>query len=291
MDINSLPSQNTKEYGSIDYNDIMPLYDYHPWEGGHNPNIDKITHTLLNIKNPDQKRYKSAVNFFTKVLTNSTKGLARFVDSNPNVFCIVPSHTQNQVSSGLLALAIQISPNFHLSNKDNLLRRTRTAQIALEADVNIGTLYDYFSSKEAVFVAYLDRELQRVLEAVATKASTASLTPYDMTKAYVRISVEFAYDQREMIKVMMTEFSAVIPELKFAKNTKELIRAIGLNFEGNEKIRPKRRDSDVMVFTVTNVFFGFFFRIVSMPNEKFDEELVVDELTTLIHHYIYKPEN
>lgn len=126
MDINSLPSQNTKEYGSINYNDIMPLYDYHPWEGGNNPNIDRITHTLLNIKHAESKRYQSAVNFFTKVLTNSTKGLARLVDSNPNVFCIVPSHSQNQVSAGLLALAKQISPNFHFNNNDNLLRRTRT---------------------------------------------------------------------------------------------------------------------------------------------------------------------
>jgi len=169
--------------------------------------------------------------------------------------------------------------------------KSTTAQIALEADVHIGTLYDYFSSKEAVFVAYLDRELHKVLETVATKASTSTLQPYDMTREYVRISIDFAYDQREIIKVMMTEFSSVIPELKFAKNTREIIKTIGLNFEGNEKIRPKRMDSDVMVFTVTNVFFGFFFRIVSMPNEKFDRELVVDELTNLIHHYIYESEN
>jgi len=126
MDFNSLPRQNTKEYGAIDYNNIMPLYDYHPWDGGHNPRIDKTTTTLLNIKSGDQKRYQSAVNFFTKVLTNATKGLARLVDSNPNVYCIVPSHTQDQVSPGLLALAKRISPNFHFSNNDNLLRRTRT---------------------------------------------------------------------------------------------------------------------------------------------------------------------
>ncbi len=123
MDIQSLPSQNTKEYSEIDYDDIMSLYDYHPWEGGNNPKIDRLTHTLLNMKNSDQKRWQPAVNYFTKVLTNPRKGIARLADSGPNLFCIVPSHTHNNVSPSLVALADAVSKNFHFSNSENLLRR------------------------------------------------------------------------------------------------------------------------------------------------------------------------
>lgn len=126
MDMSSLPSQHTKKYKEISYSAIMALYDYHPWDGGNNPRIDKITNTLLNLKNAELARRSPAVNFFTKVLTNPNSGLARLLDSEFSLVSAVPSHTKNNVSPGLLEIIKNISDDYNFKKTDNLLVRTQT---------------------------------------------------------------------------------------------------------------------------------------------------------------------
>src|SRR5690606_9444575 len=123
MDVNALPTQRTKQYPRLDFINVMYLYDYHPWDGGHNPRIDRITHTLLNLKNSAEHRRRPAVNFFTKVLTNQNSGLSRLLASQPYVYGIVPSHQAEHVSAGLSEIIDNISNDFHFSNRQNPLHR------------------------------------------------------------------------------------------------------------------------------------------------------------------------
>ncbi|WP_286823408.1 MULTISPECIES: ComF family protein [unclassified Idiomarina] len=124
MDMRSLPTQYTKVYETIDYDNIMYLYDYHPWNSGQNPKIDKITNTLLNLKNTEYKRRQPAVRFFFKVLTN--RQITKLLDTSPKIFCVVPSHSENNVSAGLIELMGNIKETYCFENDENYLRRTRT---------------------------------------------------------------------------------------------------------------------------------------------------------------------
>jgi phosphoribosylpyrophosphate synthetase len=126
MDLNSLPTQRTKQYLQCDFVNVMYLYDYHPWDGGQNPRIDKITHTLLNLKNASENRRRPPVNFFTKVLTNSTGGLSRLLIKQPYVFAIVPSHQEGHVSPGLSELIGNVREDFNFTNYHNPLYRHST---------------------------------------------------------------------------------------------------------------------------------------------------------------------
>lgn len=123
MDINKLPSQYTKVYSEIDYDNIMPLYDYHPWNDGKNDKIDRITHTLLNLKNGRTP----PVNFFKKVIPKTFNPL---MDGSEILFCVVPSHKEGCVSDSLLKLVTEIKPVLGFSNSINLLERTSTVEKA-----------------------------------------------------------------------------------------------------------------------------------------------------------------
>lgn len=124
MDMSSLPTQYTKVYKAIDYDNIMYLYDYHPWNSGQNPKIDKITNTLLNLKNTEHRRRQPAVRFFSKVLTNPQ--ITNLIGTSPKIFCVVPSHSENNVSAGLIELMGNIKEKYCFENDQNYLRRTRT---------------------------------------------------------------------------------------------------------------------------------------------------------------------
>lgn len=126
MDMRTLQSQYTKRHEAISYDEIMFLYDYHPWDNGKNPRIDKITNTLLNLKNPDQIRRSPAVNFFFKVLTNPSHGLSRLSIPADSFVGIVPSHNQGNVSLGLQEIIQKIQPDFKFRKNPPILKRTTT---------------------------------------------------------------------------------------------------------------------------------------------------------------------
>lgn len=119
--------QPVKKYENINFAEIMPLFDYHPWQDGKNPRIDNITHTILNLKsNEDCARRRGAVKYFTKVLTDPYKGLFKFVDGKPCMFAVVPSHCRGSVSGGLMELVSNLSSSFKFSNEENVLLRYTT---------------------------------------------------------------------------------------------------------------------------------------------------------------------
>ena len=163
--------------------------------------------------------------------------------------------------------------------------KSTTARIALEADVSIGTLYDYFSSKEAVLVACLDYELKTVIDSIADKVAADTTSLQEAIRTFVSIGVDFAFDQRDIIKVLCTQFPSKILELDLAQS-KARIEAIGNEFAKHHKFRAKDNSSRLMVFTVTNLFLGFLFRTVAMPEEDFTREAIVDHLTSMLGHYV-----
>lgn len=124
MAINNQSNQLAKRYARIDYDNVMYLFDYHPWNEGLNPRIDNITHTILNTKSTALERRRSAaVNYFSKVLTSRPHGICHLHDGGECYFAVVPSHSRGNQSAGLMQIAHNISRNFNFVNEDNVLFR------------------------------------------------------------------------------------------------------------------------------------------------------------------------
>lgn len=127
MSIDNQPNQHTKKYSRIDFDGVMYLYDYHPWNDGRNPRIDNITHTILNTKSSSlERRRAAAVNYFTKVLTKPPGGLANLVDGEQCLYAIVPSHIRGAVSEGLCGIVRNVSRAFNFVNASNVIFRHTT---------------------------------------------------------------------------------------------------------------------------------------------------------------------
>jgi hypothetical protein len=120
IDFSKLTSQYAINYDELSFDTIMNLYVYHPWDGGKNPNIDKITNTLLNLKSDKDP----AVNFFSKVAKTQLLDLVK-TQKNKS-YCIVPSHSKGDISNGLSRVIANIKNDFGFSNSTNPLKRIRT---------------------------------------------------------------------------------------------------------------------------------------------------------------------
>lgn len=164
--------------------------------------------------------------------------------------------------------------------------KTTTAKIALEAEVSIGTLYDYFSCKEAVLIAYIDDQLNKALSEVYEMAQNNESAPKETLKALIQVGVNFAYQHRDIIKLIFTYFTSDIRLINL-QQSKDQLTAIALEFANNKQLLIKDKDPNLMIYAMTNVILGFQCRIVLMPSEDFDVEVIVRELTQIVSDYIF----
>jgi len=164
--------------------------------------------------------------------------------------------------------------------------KSTAAKLALEADVSIGTFYDYFSCKEAAFIAYLDYQLDEALALVAHNARREDMPMETIMRALVGTGIDFAYEQRDMIKLVVTRFSADLHLINLEQSYQRLL-AIAQEFADKSPATRSPKDPQLVLYTVTNLVLGFQLRIVTKPDEQFDRDEQVTELVDAILRYLY----
>jgi AcrR family transcriptional regulator len=166
--------------------------------------------------------------------------------------------------------------------------RLTTEKIALEAGVSIGSLYNYFNCKEAVVAAYLDRELNEALDAVLTAARDQLCTQADFLHKVVDISVDFDFRHAKFLKALLQSS----PELAFcavAPESQQTAIEIMSNLQCRESYRFRERDMDVAAFTLTNIFWGFRYRLAILPPDNISMIAIKRELAEIIQSYLFYP--
>ena len=164
--------------------------------------------------------------------------------------------------------------------------KASTEKIALEADVGIGTLYDYFSNKEAILVAYLDHELGAALDAVESASQDSTSTVIQALHQLVAIGIDFAFEQRDMIKLLFLHLADNLAEINLEQSRLKLQR-IAIDFAISHNIAMNNKNPDMIIYTLTNLVIGFQFRIVAMPDNRIAKDQMINDLVTVINQYLF----
>lgn len=163
-------------------------------------------------------------------------------------------------------------------------KKTTTAKIALEANVGMSTVYDYFSCKEAIIFAYLDDRLDQAMEAVSYQAKYSTKGPEETMKAFIRAGLSFANQNRDLIKVVLSEFPNDLDKINFTRS-KEKIKQIGIDFAMRQNISIPAENLPLTIYALTNIIVSFQIRSIIAPEKNLDDEIVADELTKIISSY------
>lgn len=163
--------------------------------------------------------------------------------------------------------------------------KTTTARLALEADISIASLYDYFSCKEAVFMAYIDHELTRVLQDVADKAVVSNSSPESTLSCLLDSGLAFAYQQRPILQLMAAELPTIWRHIDLS-DSRQQINQIALSFSEQHSLHVKNDDVQLMVCCLTNIMLGFQLRIIFLPDEGFGREEIFKELKIIVGRYL-----
>jgi AcrR family transcriptional regulator len=170
--------------------------------------------------------------------------------------------------------------------KDYGWAKTTTAKLALEADISIGSLYNYFSCKEAVLLGYLDDRLQQALETVLQAITDNRMEPTAFIRVFVRIGVDFAYEHKMLIKIALQEFPEKILNLDLSSSREKIQQIISYAAQ-HTTLNLKNREPQLAAYTLSNIVLGFQFRTVILPDETLSRDAIVNELTEIISDYLF----
>jgi AcrR family transcriptional regulator len=162
--------------------------------------------------------------------------------------------------------------------------KTTTNLVAKRAGISIGSLYQYFPSKEALVAALIERhaaEMRRALsEAIATSTATS---PEEATAAAVRALVQAHRVHPKLHAALLQQIPRVgRPQLDAFHREAERVVQGGLEAFGSS-VRPT--NAELAAFVLVHAFAGVT-QTLLCERRKFDAAEVVRELTAFVIGYL-----
>lgn len=156
-----------------------------------------------------------------------------------------------------------------------------TNKIARVAGVSVGTLYQYFPTKEAVLQAMIDRERRRVMDEMKVQLMSAvqgKRNPKEVLRERIRILVQAFGIGTKSNRTMVRMAWRLDHHVNIAQAQREAAEHIAVSL-AQIKHRSLRAPNPAMVFIVTRAVLGVI-RSASLENSpllgtpEFEEELV-----------------
>lgn len=164
-------------------------------------------------------------------------------------------------------------------------QKTTTELIALEAEVSIGTLYEYFSDKDDVFAVYLKQQTDRIMAAVASQVSNNLDAPTgDMLEALVNLGVDFVFRYQDSFSVIIREIPALW-EIEVIRKLEARVIELARQYYQHRTGEPVA-EGEVVATMLTNVVVGFYMRLALLGAQGLPLPTIKQELLTLIRGYL-----
>ena len=93
-----------------------------------------------------------------------------------------------------------IRASIHIFARDGL-DKGKIADIAKEAGIGKGTVYEYFRSKEEIFHAMGDTIMTVMIDA-SEKLYSMDLSPHDKLKTFMRMNIEIIFEMEDAMLIM-----------------------------------------------------------------------------------------
>ena len=170
-------------------------------------------------------------------------------------------------------------------NEDRFLN-TSTHTIAKEARVGIGTVYDYFDSKEDILMAALDLEINSVwnqIEEMVTGLGEMDAT--ELMNLILQFMVNHAYQNIGFVKIAFGYIPGVLESDTMAKNLvhlESLLKSLLLKSGPNASFE----EIDSKVFLIVNMLIGVMLGVSRGVPHTVSRESIIRELESVIGAFV-----
>lgn len=166
------------------------------------------------------------------------------------------------------------------------LEGATTRQVAERAGVSIGSLYQYFPSKEALITALVERQVQRVLEVCTEELQAQDARPPHEVVRSVALGLMKAYAVNPRLhQVLIGEglkLGMMESLVSFEQRIESLVRGFLVSYGGD--LRPQR--VELATFILTRSIRGVVWSIAVERPELFEDPELAEELGALMLGYL-----
>ncbi|MCB0219327.1 MAG: TetR/AcrR family transcriptional regulator [Chrysiogenetes bacterium] len=161
-----------------------------------------------------------------------------------------------------------------------------TSAIAKAAGVPVGTLYEYFPNREAIFSAFLENTVEQVIEAVA-RVSPAQMgkSPSEAVGNLIAVAVHAVSRYRGEMRALLSRIPGAL-ELPALQQLQGGIAEIARALSWLDPETAESKDFERKLYILTNTIFGFFIRLATGPEPPMKPGEITRELTSLVLRYL-----
>lgn len=164
--------------------------------------------------------------------------------------------------------------------------QTSVLELSLESGVPVPTLYQYFTNKEAIFVAWMDRSVDQILQLVATQQDRM---PGASVAQYADILVRLALQSIEQLRPSIVRLLTDLPQVLSAR----LVMIVELKtvamLEQQFAAEIAQRNDPEFIFKLrmlVRLITGYFLQAVMNDQRELEVEREAQELSTLVKRYL-----
>lgn len=199
----------------------------------------------------------------------------------------IPRKSPNQDRAKATVEAI-LTATAHVLVKEGY-DRASTNRIAAEAGVSIGSLYQYFPSKEALVATLLERHMAEMMQVFDdTVARLADVPLAEATRELVKAMIVAHAIDPKLHKI----FAEQLPRTGRLQRIGEIERYVAdrlrVKLELHREVL-KPRNLDIAVYLLVQLVEGAGHAAVHDPRMKFDADALADEITDLTLSYLLGP--
>jgi len=160
---------------------------------------------------------------------------------------------------------------------------TNTSNIAQEAGVAVGSLYEYFPNKESIFMAFLDTQVEDILRQIKTSVVTNKILSRkneteSPLKSWLRLVVEACHLNRNLLRVLVSEIPGILDLLSLQNLDVQLMPLAKFLNEGSNLSEEQLAKK---TYILSNLLSGFLIRSFFSENS-----LSIDDTTEELYKVI-----
>ena len=164
--------------------------------------------------------------------------------------------------------------------------RASTNRVALAAGVSVGSLYQYFPSKEALVASLIERHTDEMAEVIEAKLASLGDVPIAVAARETVAAMFHAHGINPKLHRVLIE---QVPRVGRMGKIEEVERRVGVALRAylesrKEQIRP--RNVDLAVFVLVHSVEAPTHAWLRHDGATFDDAMLVDEVTSLVVRYI-----
>lgn len=167
--------------------------------------------------------------------------------------------------------------------------RASTNRIAEAAGVSIGSLYQYFPSKEALTAALIDRHRAEVMEIFHRRMSEVGDRPLRVAiETIVRAMVEVHSVDPALHRILSEQVPKVGRLAALLEDVEVTAGSVARAFLESRRSALRVKDLDAAVFVIVHAVESITHHAARYYGSRFPPETVVEEVTDLVHRYLAK---